>query len=47
VAYVTGAGQAMFWHGSIERIIDGAPTSASLRLDSPPEHVDAPHSLRA
>lgn len=47
VAYVTGTGQVMFWHGSIERIIDGAPTAASLRLDSPPEHVDAPHSLRA
>jgi hypothetical protein len=37
----------MFWHGAVERIIDGPPTAAAVRLDAPPEQVDEPHSLRA
>ncbi|MSU48282.1 MAG: FAD-dependent oxidoreductase [Opitutus sp.] len=45
--YVNGAAQLMFWHGSIERIVDGPPVASSVRLDAPPEQVDAPHSLRA
>ena len=47
VAYAGADGQARFWHGSVERIVDGAPKASALRLDAPPEHVDAPHSLRA
>ncbi|MES2697617.1 MAG: FAD-dependent oxidoreductase [Verrucomicrobiota bacterium] len=47
VAYASTSGQVMFWHGSVDRIVDGAPKAAALRLDAPPEHVDAPHSLRA
>lgn len=47
VAYAATGGHAMFWHGSVERILDGAPKAAKLRLDAPPEHIDTPHSLRA
>ena len=47
IVYAAGAGRLMFWHGSVERIIDGPPTAAAVRLDAPPEQVDEPHSLRA
>ncbi|MBL9204902.1 MAG: FAD-dependent oxidoreductase [Opitutaceae bacterium] len=47
VVYVGRSGSLQFWHGSIERIVDGAPASAPQRLDQPPEHVEAPHYLRA
>lgn len=47
IVYVDGPGQLMFWHGSIERIVDGPPVASSVRLNSPPEHVAEPHSLTA
>ncbi len=47
IVYGAGAGRRMFWHVSVERIIDGPPTAAAVRLDAPPEQVDEPHSLRA
>jgi hypothetical protein len=47
VIYAAAEGGLRFWHGSIERIVEGAPTAAAVRLDSPPEHVEAPHALRA
>lgn len=47
IIYVTVGGRLMFWHGSVERIVDGPPTPSATRLDAPPEHVEAPHSLRA
>ncbi|MSU65931.1 MAG: FAD-dependent oxidoreductase [Opitutus sp.] len=45
--YANAAGQLMFWHGSIERIVDGPPAALLVRLNAPPEQVDEPHSLRA
>lgn len=47
IVYAARAGQLMFWHGAVERIIDGPPTAAAVRLDAPPEQMDEPHSLRA
>jgi hypothetical protein len=47
VAYAAPDGALKFWHGSAGRIVAGDPPAASLRLDSPPEHVEVPDSLRA
>lgn len=47
VVYLAAGGRLMFWHGSVERIIDGPPAAAAVRLDAPPEHVEEPHSLSA
>lgn len=47
MVYVTAGGRLMFWHGSVERIVEGPPTPSAARLDRPPEHVEAPHALRA
>ncbi len=47
LVYLTTTGEVMFWHGSVERIVEGPPVDAAHRLDAPPEQVDAPHSLRA
>jgi FAD dependent oxidoreductase len=45
VIYATVNGTLRFWHGSIERLVDGPPTAASIRLDTPSPHVDQPHGL--
>ncbi len=47
LVYAAADGRLMFWHGAVERIVDGPPVPSSARLDAPPEHVTAPHSLRA
>ena len=47
VIYVGSEGRLMFWHGSVERIIDGPPVASSVRLNSPPEQVAEPHPLTA
>ncbi len=47
MVYATRRGGLRFWHGSVERIIDGPPLDSSVRLNAPPDVVNAPHTLRA
>lgn len=47
LVYVADGKRVMFWHGSVDRIIEGPPVAAAVRLDSPPENVHAPDGLRA
>lgn len=47
IIYATEDGAVRFWHGSVERILLGAPTPAAQRLDAPPDHVEQPDALRA
>lgn len=47
IVYAARGKRLRFWHGSIERIVDGAPVPSSVRLDAPPDHVEQPGALRA
>lgn len=47
LVYAKSGGGIMFWHGSIERIIDGPPIDSAARLNAPPEMVHEAHPLRA
>jgi hypothetical protein len=37
--YVADAKRLMFWHGAVERIVEGPPVASSVRLDAPPDQV--------
>lgn len=47
IVYVERGGRLMFWHGSVERLIDGPPVASSVRLNAPPDVVAEPHPVRA
>jgi hypothetical protein len=42
--YVADGTRLMFWHGSVDRIVNGPPVASSVRLDAPPDQV---HEARA
>lgn len=45
--YVADGNRLMFWHGSIDRIVDGPPVASSVRLDAPPDEVHEAHHSSA
>ncbi len=47
IVYAGCGNQLRFWHGSVERITDGAPMPSAMRLNTPPDHVECPGALRA
>jgi hypothetical protein len=45
--YIADGSRLMFWHGSVDRIIDGPPVASSVRLDAPPDEVHEAHRSSA